>query len=99
MGISMMVAAGIGAGASMYSAHQQKSASNDALNQQKESAAAAEASRPQASKAPTVQSVAADQAGAGQAGGAPGVAQTFLTGAGGIDPSLLNLGKTTLLGG
>lgn len=99
MGISMMVAAGIGAGASMYSAHQQKSAANDALNQQKESAAKAEASRPQASKAPSVQSVQAGQAGAGQAGGAPGVAQTFLTGAGGIDPSLLNLGKTTLLGG
>lgn len=99
MGISMMVAAGIGAGASMYSAHQQKSAANDALNQQKESATKAEASRPQASKAPTVQSVQTGQAGAGQAGGAPGVAQTFLTGAGGIDPALLNLGKTTLLGG
>lgn len=99
MGISMMVAAGIGAGATMYNAHQQKSAANDTLNQQKESAAKAEASRPQASKAPTVQSVQTGQAGAGQAGGAPGVAQTFLTGAGGIDPALLNLGKTTLLGG
>jgi hypothetical protein len=37
-------------------------------------------------------------AGAGQAGGAPGVAQTLLTGAGGIDPSTIGLGKNTLLG-
>jgi hypothetical protein len=53
----------------------------------------------QAAKAPDASSIAAGQAGQGQAGGAPGVAQTFLTGPGGIDPSLLNLGKTTLLGG
>ena len=54
---------------------------------------------PQASKAPTAANTLKGQQGAGQAGGAPGVAQTFLTGAGGIDPSLLQLGKTTLLGG
>lgn len=99
MGISMMAAAAIGAGGAMYSAHQQKAASGDAIQAQKETAAAAEASRPQASKAPSVQTVQAGQAGAGQAGGAPGVAQTFLTGAGGIDPNTLNLGKSTLLGG
>ena len=54
---------------------------------------------PQASKAPTASTVINGQVGAGQAGGSPGVAQTFLTGPGGIDPSLLKLGKTTLLGG
>jgi hypothetical protein len=54
---------------------------------------------PQASKAPDAAGVLKSQQGAGQAGGAPGVAQTFLTGAGGIDPALLQLGKTTLLGG
>jgi hypothetical protein len=54
---------------------------------------------PQASKVPEASQVAAGQAGAGQAGGSPGVAQTFLTGPGGVDPSLLQLGKTTLLGG
>jgi hypothetical protein len=37
-------------------------------------------------------------AGTGQAGGAPGVAQTLLTGTGGIDPSTLGLGRNTLLG-
>lgn len=86
-------------GGQVYQARQQGKQSDAALNQQKESAAAAEASRPQASKAPTVMSVQASQAGTGQAGGAPGVAQTFLTGAGGVDPFQLNLGKSTLLGG
>lgn len=99
MGVAMITAAVVGAGASMYGAHQQKSAAGDALAQQKDSAAKAEANRPQASKAPGVQGVQAGQAGAGQAGGAPGVAQTFLTGASGVDPATLNLGKSTLLGG
>jgi len=50
---------------------------------------------------PESQGASAAQAmmgGAGQAGGAPGVAQTLLTGAGGIDPSTIGLGKNTLLG-
>jgi hypothetical protein len=99
MGVSAAIMAGGALVGSVYSAHQQRAAADDALQQQKESAAKAEATRPQASKAPSVQSVQAGQAGAGQAGGAPGVAQTFLTGAAGVDPSLLNLGKSTLLGG
>lgn len=53
---------------------------------------------PQAAKAPDAQSVKQDAAGQGQAGGAPGVAQTFLTAAGGVDPNTLQLGKNTLLG-
>lgn len=40
----------------------------------------------------------AAMSGTGQAGGAPGVAQTLLTGAGGVDPSTIGLGKNTLLG-
>jgi hypothetical protein len=35
---------------------------------------------------------------AGQAGGAPGVAQTFLAGPTGVDPKTLRLGRNTLLG-
>lgn len=54
---------------------------------------------PQASQAPDVQGVRQNTQGMGQSGGAPGAAQTFLTGAGGIDPNSLQLGKTTLLGG
>lgn len=53
----------------------------------------------QGEKAPDAGAVRAQQTGTGQAGGSPGVAQTFLTGSGGIDPSLLQLGKSTLLGG
>jgi hypothetical protein len=53
----------------------------------------------QTAKTPDASAVAQGLAGTGQAGGTPGVAQTFLTGPGGIDPSLLQLGKTTLLGG
>jgi hypothetical protein len=50
---------------------------------------------------PESQGASAAQAmmgGSGQAGGAPGVAQTLLTGAGGVDPSTIGLGKNTLLG-
>jgi hypothetical protein len=54
---------------------------------------------PQAGKVPDANADLTKNAGVGQAGGSPGVAQTFLTGPGGVDPSLLNLGKSTLLGG
>lgn len=52
----------------------------------------------QSSKLPDAGSVAGDMTGTGQAGGSPGVAQTMLTGTGGVDPSTLTLGKNTLLG-
>lgn len=54
---------------------------------------------PQASKTPDAANVRDQLKGPGQGGGAPGVAQNFLTGTGGVDPSLLQLGKSTLLGG
>jgi len=54
---------------------------------------------PQASSAPQVQGVQAAMGGTGQAGGAPGAASTILTGAGGVDPNSLTLGKKSLLGG
>lgn len=52
----------------------------------------------QAAKAPSASAVQGGMMGTGQAGGAPGVAQTMLTGAGGIDPKSLLLGKNSLLG-
>jgi hypothetical protein len=79
-----------------YSAASSADAQRKAENRIKDQAAI---KPPQASKAPDASSVANAMSGAGQAGGAAGVAQTFLTGAGGIDPSLLKLGKNTLLGG
>lgn len=54
---------------------------------------------PQAAQTPQAGDALKQVQGQGQAGGSPGVASTFLTGAGGVDPSQLNLGKTTLLGG
>lgn len=54
---------------------------------------------PQASTAPDAQNTLKALGGTGQAGGAPGVAQTFLTGPGGVDQSSLLLGKSSLLGG
>jgi len=53
---------------------------------------------PQAAQSPNASAISAGLAGAGQAGGSPGVAQTLLTGANGVDPNSLNLGKNTLLG-
>ena len=99
VGAGAYIVAGIGAASAAYSAHEQSKSADNALQQQKEQAAQAEANRPQASKAPTTSAIMGQQAGTGQAGGAPGVAQTFLTGASGVDPSTLNIGKSTLLGG
>lgn len=54
---------------------------------------------PAVAKAPSAADARTGVAGAGQSGGAPGIAQTMLTGAGGVDPNKLTLGKSTLLGG
>lgn len=54
---------------------------------------------PQASKAPDANSTLKAMGGTGQAGGSPGVAQTFLSGPGGVDQNSLLLGRATLLGG
>jgi hypothetical protein len=53
----------------------------------------------QEAKTPDAGAVRANNAGTMQAGGSPGVAQTMLTGASGVDPKALKLGKNTLLGG
>lgn len=54
---------------------------------------------PQASQTPDANVVRQNAGGTGQAGGSPGIAQTLLTGAGGVEQSSLQLGKKTLLGG
>lgn len=54
---------------------------------------------PQESKSPTAVDFRTGVMGAGNSGGSPGAAQTLLTGAGGVDPAELKLGKSTLLGG
>jgi hypothetical protein len=69
-----------------------------AFNQPKPPAPMAPPPMPQSSQAPNAQGIARGMAGSGQAGGSPGVGQTMLTGAGGVDPNTLALGKNTLLG-
>lgn len=99
MGLTTGLVTGAAALFGAVNAHQQASAQADALKQQQADAATALANKPQAAQAPGAAAVAAGQAGTGQANGAPGAASTFLTGAAGVDPSTLNLGKSTLLGG
>jgi len=77
----------------LYSAYQSKQ------NQPKAQPAPKPTPAPQLAKAPSMAGVIAGTQGTGQAGGKAGYAQTFLTGASGIDPNALQLGKQTLLGG
>lgn len=60
-------------------------------------APAAPEEAPQAAKTPDTQTVLESMKGMGQAGGAGGVAQTFLSGAGGVSKDKLNLDRKTLL--
>ncbi len=53
---------------------------------------------PQQAKMPDVMGLVAGMNGTGQAGGARGPGQTFLTGASGVDPNSLKLSAPTLLG-
>lgn len=60
---------------------------------------AVEPPQPQAAKNPDVDPLKRKNAGAAAVGPLAGPSSTMLTGVGGVDPSSLNLGKTTLLGG
>ena len=84
----MASAAAVGAGASIYNAMNQPGAPKVQTPTELQSA-----------KAPDATSVRNALAGPGQGGGAQGIAQTFLSGAGGVNPALLQLGSNTLLGG
>lgn len=100
MGVSGGIAAAvIAAAAAENSSEQSRRTAHGQMDQQRQLARQAEATKPQQTQAPGVQGVQSIMDGQGQSGGAPGVAQTFLTGSSGVDPSTLNLGKSTLLGG
>jgi len=90
------VFAAISAAATVYgtiqSAKAAKKAAGSGAPQIQQSAA------PQASRAPDVAAYSAKNARAAIMGPSAGAASTLLTGAGGIDPTSLNLGKNTLLG-
>lgn len=84
----MAAAAAAGAGASIYSAMNQP----DAPKPQNPT-------KLQTAQTPDASSVRNSFAGTGQGGGSPGIAQTFLSGVGGVNPALLQLGGNSLLGG
>lgn len=85
--------------ASAYSANKQANAQKSAANQASDNAAKAATQADQAynaahGKVPNVQGIQDNQATAALSGSG----STMLTGAGGVDPSSLTLGKNTLLG-
>lgn len=89
----------VSAGVSYYNGQQQAKANERAMNQAKDNAdkqekQAEEAMRRQNQKQPDTNALLS----AAQQGGKAGASGTMLTGPGGIDPSALNLGKSTLLG-
>lgn len=100
MAVTGAIAAVASLAATVYSADQSRSAQNKATDNAKANAARQAKSSDEAqnqanAKAPDVNAElsAAQQA----AKGGPG--STMLTGPGGVDPSTLTLGKSTLLGG
>ncbi len=84
----MAAAAVMGAGASVYSAMNQPGTPKIQTPP-----------APQAAQTPNANAVRTQLAGSGQGGGSPGIAQTFLSGTGGVNPAMLQLGGSTLLGG
>lgn len=79
-----------------YNGEQQRKAGSQAATQAREQATAADQA---ANKANPKRPSLADALYGNQAAGAGGQAGTMLTGPTGVDPNVLSLGRTTLLGG
>ena len=95
----MTAAAVLGAGASVYEGQQQASAQKDAAQQAKTAAeATADATDQANNKANAKTPDVAAMLSANQQAATEGASSTMLTGAGGISPSTLQIGKNTLLG-
>ena len=93
-----LVAAAVSAGASMYSSNQQKKAAGAAAQADREARdAASKAPGTQQAKAPD-QSLLTSAAGMGDNATTGSAANTLLTGANGIDPNNLQLGRNSLGG-
>lgn len=97
---AILGAALIGGAATAYTANKQAGAQKDAANQAAANAkatatAAEEATNKANQKKPDSDALLSANLTAGQTG----QSSTMLTGPAGIDPNLLTLGKTTLLGG
>lgn len=100
VGTALLVSALAGGAAAAYSANKSAHAQEDASNQATANAKATATAAEQASnKANQKKPDSGALLSANVAGGKGGQASTMLTGPAGVDPSLLQLGKTTLLGG
>lgn len=100
VGTALLVSALAGGAAAAYSANKQAGAQRDATNQananaKKTADAAEQATNKANQKSPDSDALLSANLTAGQTG----QSSTMLTGPTGVDPSLLTLGKTTLLGG
>lgn len=98
--VGALAVAAVGAGSAVYSAKQgaiaQSRAGQQAIAAAKTNAQAAdEANNAANAKSPDVSA----QLAANLAAGKQGAAGTMLTGPGGVDPTTLTLGKSSLLGG
>ncbi len=100
MGITAAVIAGVSTAASVYSSNQQKQQAKGAQYQAQQAALKQEKQMEQqinaANKKRVNTNALLDSASQSARAGASG---TMLTGPQGVDPSMLTLGKTTLLGG
>jgi len=97
--IGLAAASAVGAGASLYTGMKQAGAQKDAANQAKDAAtkqadAADQANNRANAKTPDIAAMLTGNQSAAAGGGAG----TMLTGSAGIDPTTLQLGKSTLLG-
>ena len=92
--IGLIASAVVGAGTTAYSMDAQRKAGNETKDAMKANQPA-KLPESQADKAPDVQQLRKQQQ---QVYGAQGPASTLLTGASGVDPGSLSLGKNTLLG-
>lgn len=90
MDTGSLMGLGLGAGLGALMASRQKTPAMPAMP--------APSPVPQASQAPDTQTVLQQMAGTGQAGGAPGISQTFLTGAGGVAPDKVATMRNKLYG-
>lgn len=100
VGTALLYSALAGSAAAVYTGQKQASAQKDATNQATANAAKTASDAEQATnKANQKTPDSASLLSANQDAGAMGQGSTMLTGANGVDPSLLQLGKTTLLGG
>lgn len=93
-----LAAAAISAGAQVYSSNQQKKSANAAMQAERDASAATKtAPGTQQAKAPD-QSLLNSAAGMGDNATSGSAANTLLTGAAGIDPNNLQLGRNSLGG-